>query len=428
MFPRGYGVEDLTEEMRVPFSAEAEASVIGSILIDSEVLKEIDLAPEDFFTQCRTIYEVMVSLNGQVDQITVAHELQRTGKLQEIGGASYLSQIISEVPTSMNAEYYAKIVKECAINRRIMSAAHKIIAKATENGNPAETLAEAQSLISTIELPQSEIFSANELALKASDHYGSLRTRTPGILTGIKAIDDKLGGLLPGESVCLAANTSVGKTTLALQVARNISKTKKVLIDSEEMTAQSVTDKMVASISGVSTKLINLGNYTDERLGKLLDALDEVHELNLHVTRCGTTSKLRNQIEKYKPELVIVDYLQKLRDNYGTSDYQRVGFISNELTSMAKEYNIPLIALSQLHRTTGDQKKQRPMLSHLRDSGKLEEDFDMVWALYRESYFDFLEGVQASSLTTELIVLKNRLRGNTGPCYLIWSKENEQYV
>jgi replicative DNA helicase len=415
---------------QVPMSHDAEIAVLGSILLDPECIRTIELEPEDFFEQQhRIIFEAMLSLDPDgINQVTVAEALSRKGRLVEIGGASYLSKILSEVPTSTHAEYYAEIVSRCAFNRRLISQAEKIIQIGYANEKPVDGLVQSQGLLNEIseKLMVNDNGSMRELAKRAADYYGDLRKCRPGILTGLHNLDDKLGGLQDGESTILAANTSVGKTTLALQIAANVAKEHKVIVFSEEMTRQQIINKLVASVSGISTKLINLGNYPDERFDRIHDALSELYDLNLRIEKCGTTGKMRLLIERHKPELVVIDYLQKLKDRHGKSEYERAGFISGEITSIAKEYDIPIICLSQLHRTE-KREYQRPQLNDLRDSGKIEEDFDMVWGLYRESYKNFVNHQQSDNTITELWILKNRIRGNCGKVILNWDQEHECY-
>ena len=416
-----------------PHDVEAEEAVIGSLLINADFMAEVSmiLRPSDFFiTDCEWIFGACKSIyenQGNIDQITVAHELSRRGKLEEIGGTSRLSQLIAQTPSAMFAGDYAKIIRDCSINRNLIMAAGKISALGFENNNPQKSISEAQSLLQKIEYNQDEPSSASELSNLAADHYGTLRLVSGGMSTGLASLDNHLGGLLPGESIILCGNTSIGKTSLAIQIARNMSRDRRVFIASEEMTRQDIINKMVAQISGVHSELIALGNYPDDRLDRMVLALGTISTLKFRVARIKTTAMLRSAIDKYEPEFVIVDYLQKLRDKPNEKEAQRIGFIAHELTGIAKDFKIPLLVLSQLHRDMEEKKNKKPRLSDLRGSGEIEEAFDGVWGLWRESYTAFLNNKEPEGDTTELWVLKNRLRGNRGKVILEWDKNYECY-
>lgn len=420
-----------------PHDLEAEKAVLGSILIDSDAFLNCDLMPDDFYAeQNKWIFQAILNLyNGGsgINQITVAHELSRVQKLDDSGGSAYLSNLIYNTPTSLHAEYYSKIVKKCADNRRLISAAHKIAAIGYKNDDSQSGLMDAQSILLKAGTVKDELFTFDELAREAVGHYGRLRHNYPGILTGLVKYDELLGGVLPGEYLILAANTSVGKTSLATQISRYIAQTKQVLIVSLEMTRQAIIDKNVAALSGVPSKLINLGNYPPDREERILNATAQLSTLNGTVTTtANTTMKIRNTIERMKlgkgVDFVVIDYIQKIRDRYGKSENDRISFISSELANMAKDYNVAIMALSQLNRLNWGRQDKRPMMSDLRDSGSLEQDADTILMLYRESYISAQTGEKSKDSTTELIVRKNRLRGNLGTICLDWNAYNERYI
>ncbi len=417
-----------------PHDVDAEEAVVGSLLVDNSVMPEVfmTLKPADFFTsQCKWIYETCCTIyenHVNITQITVAHELLSKGKLEEIGGAAYLSQLVAQCPTSVFVGDYARVVKDCSVNRQLIRVANQVAEMGYDNTDPPENLAKAYALLQRIQHDQEPPAGAKELSKEAADYYGSLRTVSAGIATGLSLLDNKLGGLLKGESIVLCGNTSVGKTSLAVQIARYIATTRKVFIASEEMTKQDLINKMVAQISGVHSELIALGNYPDERIDRMFMALSTVSSLKFHIGKVKTTAMLRSAIERYEPEFVVVDYLQKLRDRLSDSDVQRIGFIAHELTGMSKDFNVPILVLSQLHRSMEEKKNKKPRMSDLRGSGEIEESFDSVWGLWRESYTAFLENKKAEAGdTTELWILKNRLRGNRGKITLEWDQNFECY-
>jgi len=416
----------------VPHSHEAEQAVLGSILIDESCLKGIDLGAEDFFSEeHQQVFEAILALRDQsIDQLSVAHKLNAMGKLESVGGASYLSHLINITPTSLHAGHYAGIVKDCAINRCLISVA-KRIEDIGESGVSAEqALRQSYTLISKVSqtFPANDILTPRDMANEADVRYGQLRNIGPGMATGIKQFDKRTAGLFNGDYVILAARPGLGKTTLALQIARNMAKELTVLFLSLEMVKSAVMDKLVASLGGLAMVDVRRGNYSEGLLDKIIGSVGELGELNLYLAQGpAATQDLRRLIERmqmsYGLDAVFVDYLQLLRDRDGSNANERVGFISNELSSISKEFNIPLVVLSQLNRAADGREDKRPHLSDLRESGSIEQDADLILFLYRDSYYKRDAGTEA-----ELIIAKDRLRGTSGKIKLIWEARNENYI
>ncbi len=424
--------QESTEVKQVPCDEESEKAYLGSVLLDSNCIN-VDLSPDDFFLdEHQIIFKAMLNLGRGIDQITVAQELSRMGKLAEARGASYLAGLVLETPVPDHYKYYAGIIKNHSLNRQLISAAVKIQNQAM-NGDPQKSILEAEKLLTKIRQKQRtpSILNSQDIFNLADKHYGDLRTNKPGLLTGITNLDNKIGGILKGEYIVLIANTSVGKTTLGLQICRHIAVNHQALIFSLEMTPQALTDKNVASLSGVTTDLINLGNYPDSRVDKMYEALAKLAQLNITISTATTTGAMRNVIEHQLlgqgVDFVFIDYFHKIRDEHKDSEYQRLAYISRTLADMTKDYQIPFLVPAQLDRKVSARENKRPLLSDIRDCGKIEEDADAVWGLYRESYFDDLKGKETKSITTELNVLKNRLRGTTGKINLYWNQETESY-
>ena len=424
-------------EMLPPHDLEAEEALLGSILVDGEQIGRIHLERTDFFGDGhQAIYEAMASLHERgegIDQITVAHELHCQGKLENIGGAGYLSYLISITPTSLHAPYYAKIIRGCAFNRSLIAAAGQIAQIAYENKDPQESLSNSQSVLSSIGkyIPTSQIWTPNDLAIEASDRYTRLRNTPVGIATGLINFDRHTGGLFSGDYTILASRPGVGKTTLALQIAKYIAQNRNVLFVSLEMLPEAVLDKLVACLVGRPARLIRRGGYTDELLDEITLSLGKLAESNLYLCRGpATTMSLRQLMERmkfsYGLDVAFVDYLQLLRDRYGPNTNERVTFISGELANMAKEFNIPLVVLSQLSRAPEGRADKRPLLSDLRESGAIEQDADLILFLYRESYYE--RGVDPHGAEAELLIDKDRMRGITGKFVLYWDAHEERYV
>lgn len=424
----------MSTDKQLPYNNDAEKAVLGSILLDGAGIRLITLKIEDFFAQQNQyIFEAMLNLEPEsINQITIASELNRLNKLISSGGVSYLSQLVASTPTSTHLEYYADIVSRCSFNRRLISASDRIMALGYDNDLTDNAMSKSQDILNSVYLDMPVKLSGDikTLVNEAVEFYKKHQGEKFGILTGIDKLDSKIGGLYAGESIVLAANTSVGKTTLAVQMLMQIALRHKVLMFSEEMTQQQIINKMVAIISKTPAWIIYRGEYDNDTFKRFIDALAEIYEMYARIEKVKTCDMMRVMIERYEPEFVIVDYLQKVRDRKAMNKYERVSNIANDLTSIAKDYNIPLLALSQLSRESlKDASDKRPKLNYLRDSGEIEESFDAVWALYRDSYFQKIDGEDIDDYTTELWILKDRLRGNYGkPIYFEWDKDHECYA
>ena len=425
-------------EQLAPNNVEAEQSVLGSILVDQGQMANIELELDDFFSEShRFIYKAMLDLykeGGGIDQVTVAHELHKDGKLEAIGGAGYLSHLISIVPTSLHAPYYAKVVKDCSLNRRIIVGAEQIAQIGYKNEDPIESLATSQSILSALSrvMPCSELLTPPELADKANERYKMLRNIKPGFSTGFTSLDNKTGGLCKGDYIILASRPGVGKTTLALQIAQNLAAKLNVLFASLEMMPEAIIDKLVAGFIAKPTGIVRAGEYEDILLDEIILSLGKLAEMNLYLTHGpATTHSLRQLMERmklsYGLDVAFIDYLQLFRDQYGSNANERIGYISGELAAMSKEFNIPLVVLSQLSRAPEGRMDRRPHLSDLRESGSLEQDADLIIFLYRDSYYD--RQIDPDGAETELLISKDRLRGLSGKkIALYWDQEGEKYV
>lgn len=427
----------MSEEKIVPYNAEAEQSVLGSILVDGHQITRIDLQSQDFFHDShQAIYQAMLNLyrcSEGIDQITVAHELHRQGKLENIGGAAYLSHLISITPTSLHAPYYAKVIKECSLNRSLITAAGQIAQIGYQSGDPQQNLSDSQAILTNISksIPTTRIWTPKDIADEADARYAKLRNTIPGIATGLTEFDQLTGGLANGDYVILASRPGVGKSTLALQVAQHIAHTHNVLFASLEMQPEAIMDKLVASIIEKPARLIRCGDYSDSLLDEITWSLGKLAQTNLYLCRGpATTASLGQLMERmklsYGLDIAFVDYLQLLRDRYGSNANERIGFISGELTNISKELNIPLVVLSQLSRAPEARADKRPLLSDLRESGSIEQDADLVLFLTRESYYK--KKIEKHGAPTDFLIAKDRMRGVSGQLTLYWDAHREKYV
>ena len=406
----------------------AEKAIIGACLLDSSMAKQLNLSVDDFTTECKDAWESIQSLIGKgvvIDLLTVARELYKKDSNVK---PSMLGEYVSSVAIASHAPHYADILKQCSMSRMLVKAGEQI----TDFGyaNKEDSLEKAQKVVNEMsrQLPKDRIYTPREIAEQAEKRYNELTKVGAGLSTYLERLDGLTGGIHKGSYWLLAARTSVGKTTLGLQLATDIAQTNPVLFISLEMLLDSITDKRIAGISGKPARLVMKGNYSEDTLDKITLALGEIADTQLYVTEgVATTLQIRRYIEKFiasygEPACIFIDYLQLVADQ-GKSRYEVVTNISRELSNMAKEYKIPIIALSQLSRGTEVRSNKRPELQDLRESGALEQDADIIIFLYRSSYYT--RNMEDDS--AEIIVAKNRLSGSTGSINMRYDRGKERY-
>jgi len=394
-----------------PHDIAAEEALLGAIFIDPSQYDEIQpFDAGDFYHEPHQfIYNTMVTLvkRGEaINQITVAHELDRVGKLEASGGVSYLLHLIPIVPTPFDAYDYAKIVRQTSISRQLIQAG-----KAIEQigfSSPVDS-ADALSMCDAklIDIRRrgiaSPILSPKEYASRLFSRYKVLQENETGmaVSTGIPKLDKLLGGgFYDGDLIVTGARAHMGKTTLLSYIAWHVQKTRKVLICSAEMDAESLGDRQVAQYCGVAINRIRWGGYDDKLYQNVSDAVGEIAESQIYiydVTPMTTTQILEHALTMQLREglgLLIIDYLSALDDHYGRNSYERIGYISHQLKIISRVLHVPVLVAHQLNRQSetrrDDQGKvdHRPKLDDLRDSGAVEQDADTVLMLYREGYWD----------------------------------------
>jgi replicative DNA helicase len=396
----------MADEKLPPHDIEAEEAVIGSLLIDPDAILKIaaSLKPEDLFSETnRAIYQACFSLyqrNEAINQITVAHELMRQDKLEQIGGAAFLSHLISSVPTSLHVEYYAQIVSNTAVMRRLIAAARQIAALGYEASPDVEaSLNDAEDILFKVRARQGlrGLVPIRELLGQYFEGGGpatALRAgEIPHILTGFTALDDFLGGLQRTDLIVLAAKTSLGKTSLALNVARNTAINQKACIAlfSLEMSRDAVVQRLLASESGVDSTKVRLWHFSEKDETKIMQASGVLSEAPIYVDDspmlrvADIRSKARRLHFERGINLVIIDYLQLIQgDGKNETRVQEISNITRALKTLARELNVPVLALSQLSRAIEARPSHVPQLSDLRESGSIEQDADVVIFIHRE--------------------------------------------
>lgn len=404
-------MSDNTLKLVPPHSYEAEGAVLGSILIDSEALFKIAdiLTPEDFYKKAHgDIFEAMTHLFSEhepIDMLSMANRLKEKSALERVGGQTYLAQIAESVPTASHIVHYANIVQKNATLRRLISASQDITKLSFDADVEVDTLLDQaeQRLFSVSQKHLRQNFVPMRTILNdAFDRIDALhkeKGKLRGVPTGFKALDNILSGLQPSDLVILAARPSVGKTALALDIVRNVAIKGKqsVALFSLEMAKEQLVDRMICAEANVDLWKMRTGKLSDRpgdddfpRIGHALGVLSEAP---IYIDDSATTNimemrtKLRRlQKEKGQLGLVVIDYLQLMDSQTKVENrVQEISMISRSLKTIARELNVPVLALSQLARAVELQKPAIPRLAHLRESGSIEQDADIVMFIYRKS-------------------------------------------
>ena len=398
-------------EKLLPQNIEAECGVLGSIIIDPEAIVQVAdfLVPDDFYRDAhRTIYEVILQLYEQhepADFITICDELERRNKLEDIGGASYITSLVNQVPTSGNVEYYGRIVERTAILRRLIHAAGQIAAIAYEEGDADVALEKAEQLIFNISQRHSRIdFSLlrDILAeyMQKLDQLHEHRGNIVGVPTGFTDLDRLTGGLQRSDLIILAARPAVGKTSLSLSLAHNaaVKYQHSVAIFSLEMSKEQLVQRLLSMDAGIDQQRLRTGWIEDEEWERIIYAMGTLSEANIWIddTAGISTVEMRSKARRLHAEhgidLIIVDYLQLMQATVGgkrnENRVQEISEISRNLKGLARELNIPVLALAQLSRAVESRQSKVPQLSDLRESGSIEQDSDIVMFIYRDDVYN----------------------------------------
>lgn len=441
------GSGDPMFESRVPpQNLEAEQAVLGAILLEAEALitSMERLRAEDFYSVShQRIFEVMVALgeDGEpIDLVTLTARLQDLGQLEEVGGVSYLAKLAGAVPTAANVEYYAQIVEEKSMLRRLIRTATQIVSSgyATED-DVGVLLGDAERRI--MELSQnrssSGFISIRDVLMEVFERVEFLynhRGGTTGIPSGFVDLDKMTAGFQRNDLIILAARPSVGKTAFALNVAQNVAVRagESVAIFSLEMSAAQLVQRMVCAESNVDATRMRTGELKGDDWEKLSMAIGSLSEAQIYIddTPGITVADIRAKCRRLKKEkglgMILIDYLQLIqgRGKAGENRQQEVSEISRTLKMIARELEVPVIALSQLSRGVEQRQDKRPMMSDLRESGSIEQDADIVAFLYRDDYYD-KESEKKNII--EIIIAKQR-NGPVGTVELVFLKQFNKFV
>lgn len=437
-------MSELFADRLPPHNLDAEQAVLGAILMDSQVLTLVAerLRPDDFYRQGhQRLFQAMLNVaeRGEpVDLVTVAAELQKTKQLEEVGGVSYLTELADSVPTSAHADHYARIVEEKAILRRLIRAATQIATSGYAGGDDvAEIIDEAERKILDISqrrirkafLPIRDILmDTYERIEQMHENQGKLT----GIPTGFPDLDRMTSGLQRSDLIILAARPSMGKTAFALNLAQNVAlhAGETVAIFNMEMPAIQLVQRMLSAEGNIDAQVFRTGNLGEEDWEKLTMAIGTLADVPIFIddtpglTVFDIRAKLRRLQVEHGLGLVVIDYLQLIRGRGGESRQQEISEISRSLKLLARELNVPVIALSQLSRAVEQRQDKRPMLSDLRESGSIEQDADIVAFLYRDDYYD--EESERKNIM-EVIIGKHR-NGPVGKVELLFLKNYNKFL
>lgn len=438
-------------ELRVqPQDLLAEQAVLGSIFISPEKLIMVRefISPDDFYKYShKVIFRAMITLadrNDAIDAATVRNILDDQGDLQNIGGLGYIVELVNSVPTSANAEFYAKIVSEKAMLRDIISKLTDAVNMAYEGNDSDEIIATAEkALVDINEHSNRSGFRKISDVLKVNYENLELRSQqtsdVTGLPTGFRDLDRITTGLHPDQLIILAARPAVGKTAFVLNIAQNVGtkQNRPVAIFSLEMGAESLVDRMLAAEGMVDSHSLRTGQLTDQdwnnvtiAQGALADAPIYIDDTpGIKITEIRARSRKLSQEVDDGLGLIVIDYLQLISGTRPENRQQEVSEISRQLKILAKELKVPVIALSQLSRGVEQRQDKRPVLSDIRESGSIEQDADIVAFLYRDDYYR-REGEEAEEIvednTVEVILEKNRA-GARGTVKLMFQKEYNKF-
>ena len=444
----------MIEERVPPQNIEAEQAVLGAMLIDKEAIAKATevLSADDFYREAhRVIFSAMLELynkNEAVDMVTVTEILKRDNKLEDIGGIAYITSLANVVLTAANVKYHAEIVAEKSVLRQLVRVSTEIAAMGYEANEDVGTLldtAESRILEISNRKKKNDFTAINDILMDSVQSIESL-LQNKGGLTGLPAgfadLDKLTSGLHPSDFIILAARPSMGKTALALNIVQNVAlrahkviggEPRSVAFFSLEMSKEQLVNRMLCAEAGIDSQRLRVGEMHDEDWTHLWDACDTMSRAKIYIddTAGITAMDMRSRARRLKAEhgldLIVVDYLQLMqgsgkRNNSGDRQ-QEVSEISRSLKALARELDVPVLALSQLSRSVESRQVKRPMLSDLRESGSLEQDADIVAFLYREDYYN----PETENKHTELIIAKHR-NGPVDTVNLFFQKQFTKFV
>ncbi len=423
-----------------PHSSEAEESVLGAILLDNEALNTAmeKLQPEDFYRAAhRAIFTAMAKLSDRrepVDVITLSSELRAMNLLDEAGGLEKLSKLATLVPSAANVGYYAKVVREMSLRRRLIHEASEIVSEAFDLDKDIEGFvdtSEARILGVSKKKKKSSFYHVSDIvqeSIKIVEKLYDQKQPVTGVPSGFKRLDSMTAGFQSSDLIIIAARPSMGKTALALSMAGHIGvhENKAVAVFSLEMSKEQIVLRMLCGEARVDSSRVRTGHLQERDFPKLVDAASRIAEAQIFIddTPAVTVTEVRaksRRLHRDNPlSLIVVDYLQLMRSPaYSHAREQEISDISRSLKALAKELSVPVIALSQLNRSVESRTDKRPMMSDLRESGAIEQDADLIMFIYRDEVYN---PETPDKGVAELLIAKQR-SGPTGVVRVAFSPE-----
>jgi replicative DNA helicase len=430
---------------QLPQNLEAEEAVLGALLIDPDAILPVAtfLRASDFHVQRHgSIYQAMLDLHERhqpADLVTLTDELERCDQLAAVGGSALLTSLINATPTSIHVEYYARIVERTAILRRLIDAAGQIAKLAYRDVDDVdEVVDQAESIIFGVSekrvtrdlVPIRQVLDEYYDRIEyLSQHQGEI----VGIPTGLVDLDKLLGGFQRSDLIIIAGRPGMGKTSLALSIALHAARKwqKRVGVFSLEMSSEQVVQRMISAETGIDSQRLRLGDIREDEWPVFVQATSLLSDTQIYIDDTPSLSalemrtKARRVHAEFGLDLLIVDYLQLMRGEFRSDGnrVQEISYISRSLKSLARELNIPLVALSQLSRAVESRQDKRPMLSDLRESGSIEQDADVVAFVYRD--VEYNPDTEFPNIA-EIRVSKHR-SGPTGVIHAFFRKELAQF-
>jgi replicative DNA helicase len=425
-YPSSFEPSSSVMEPIQPHNREAEEAVLGAVLVNPEVYYEVAqvLQPEDFYiVRNRWVWEVFIDLHDRhipIDYLTVEKELEQKGQLFEIGGAAYLTALITQTPTSLHAVAYAKMVEDTSLRRRMLSSANEMARLALDQHRDIDTLiGEAEKGVFSLSQRrlQHDLQPISTVLGPYMDRVDEMSKRTEdimGVPTGLIDLDRLLGGLQKSDLLIVAGRPGMGKTGFLLSVAKNAAQKHKkhVAIFSLEMSVEQLISRLIAQETGIDTQRLRSGKLKDDEWLIFANAIEVLGSTQIWlddtpaITPLQLRTKCRRLHLEHELDLIIVDYLQLMSgDTRNDNRVQEVSYISRNLKVLARELNVPVLAAAQLSRAVEQRSEKIPQLSDLRESGSLEQDADIVMFIHRP---DALDKDNPRQDVAKLIVAKHR--------------------
>ncbi|HRW04046.1 MAG: replicative DNA helicase [Caldilineaceae bacterium] len=430
----------------IPANVEAERAVLGSLMIDPDAIIKIAnfLRPDDFFRERHALlYEAMYTLNERrepLDFVTLVDELERRGQLADVGGPAYLTDLVAGTPTALYVDHYARIVERTAVLRRLIASAGKIAELAYDESLDVDDVVDrAEQIIFGVTESRihRDLTPIRAIMTNVVDHIDFL-SRNPdrlmGVPTGFTMLDRMLGGFQKSDLVILAARPGMGKSSLVLSIAQNAAKrhNARVAFFSLEMSNEQMVQRLLSMETAIDSHRLRMGAVHEEEWPIVLEAANMLANTSIFIddTPAASVTDIRTKCRRLYAEhgldIVIIDYMQLMTGQSGGRNdnrQQEISYISRSLKALARELNVPVIALSQLSRAVESRSDKRPMLSDLRESGSIEQDADAVLFIYREDYY--IEDTDRQNIA-DILVAKHR-HGATGTVSLFFRKELTQF-